>query len=294
MKRQVSAGTRLLVSGGVFCLAFLGAVTGSYCVASALNAMRYEAVTIVFALLIWGVLAYFPARQIYGWLTYRVIAECLHCEQCGYDLTGNESARCPECGRAIQTLEVLRQVERARTVRQRSPGGWRWPVRRMIGAGVCLSLALAASITLWQLDRNTRYTLPEDFERTPSPLDFVRWNRQSEVAKVDPNSVFGLRNGEVQLRLTFNSARHRVLESVGVSDSAGRAWLDIDLLNRRYSVNQYEPKDTGSSSQPRVTLSDTNGDGLVDRRSDWFEETIWCLEGQPSWASCDAHDESGP
>jgi hypothetical protein len=27
-----------------------------------------------------------------------------HCQKCGYDLTGNESGRCPECGTAIQQI----------------------------------------------------------------------------------------------------------------------------------------------------------------------------------------------
>jgi hypothetical protein len=28
-----------------------------------------------------------------------------HCQKCGYDLTGNVSGRCPECGKAIASLE---------------------------------------------------------------------------------------------------------------------------------------------------------------------------------------------
>ena len=29
-----------------------------------------------------------------------------HCQKCGYDLTGNESGVCPECGMAIEAIEA--------------------------------------------------------------------------------------------------------------------------------------------------------------------------------------------
>jgi ABC-type ATPase with predicted acetyltransferase domain len=30
-----------------------------------------------------------------------------HCQKCGYDLTGNVSGRCPECGTAIEGNSIL-------------------------------------------------------------------------------------------------------------------------------------------------------------------------------------------
>ena len=33
--------------------------------------------------------------------SYRRRFPAVHCQQCGYDLTGNESGTCPECGTAV-------------------------------------------------------------------------------------------------------------------------------------------------------------------------------------------------
>jgi Mn2+/Fe2+ NRAMP family transporter len=55
------------------------------------------AVTVVFVffaliMLAGGAIGYRRFRE--RW----VPSEHMHCESCGYDLTGNESGRCPECG----------------------------------------------------------------------------------------------------------------------------------------------------------------------------------------------------
>jgi hypothetical protein len=39
-----------------------------------------------------------------GWLLYRRSRRYIppgYCQKCGYDLTGNESGRCPECGTQV-------------------------------------------------------------------------------------------------------------------------------------------------------------------------------------------------
>jgi len=42
-----------------------------------------------------------------------------HCQECGYDLTGNVSGRCPECGTVINP----KQAQRASTAEPRRGGG---------------------------------------------------------------------------------------------------------------------------------------------------------------------------
>ncbi len=45
------------------------------------------------------VMAYVPARMIYMGLRWeRLVDDGRHCVYCGYDLTGNVSGLCPECG----------------------------------------------------------------------------------------------------------------------------------------------------------------------------------------------------
>ncbi|MDB5354049.1 MAG: hypothetical protein JWN24_502 [Phycisphaerales bacterium] len=51
-------------------------------------------------LFVWYVLA-LPGRAISGWRDRRRLAEG-QCLLCGYDLTGNVSGVCPECGRSVE------------------------------------------------------------------------------------------------------------------------------------------------------------------------------------------------
>jgi uncharacterized paraquat-inducible protein A len=45
-----------------------------------------------------------------------------HCSKCGYDLTGNESGRCPECGSDYDILAVCEKCERSVRFRGRLQG----------------------------------------------------------------------------------------------------------------------------------------------------------------------------
>jgi len=48
-------------------------------------------------------LAFFMARGVYVWSRWREIENTvLNCPQCGYQLTGNVSGRCPECGKETE------------------------------------------------------------------------------------------------------------------------------------------------------------------------------------------------
>ena len=48
------------------------------------------------------ILAYIPSRMIYVGLRWKtVVHDERYCIQCGYDLTGNVSGVCPECGEKV-------------------------------------------------------------------------------------------------------------------------------------------------------------------------------------------------
>lgn len=49
------------------------------------------------------VLAYIPARLLYVLTTFRLdVEETLYCRRCSYNLTGNVSGICPECGTPVE------------------------------------------------------------------------------------------------------------------------------------------------------------------------------------------------
>ena len=48
------------------------------------------------------VVAFFLAREVHGRLRWKVVKhDHPVCRRCGYDLTGNTSGVCPECGERI-------------------------------------------------------------------------------------------------------------------------------------------------------------------------------------------------
>ena len=52
----------------------------------------------------------------WSWYRWRVARRhCVgHCRRCGYNLTGNRSGRCPECGQAVRVTDGLKRGVRSR------------------------------------------------------------------------------------------------------------------------------------------------------------------------------------
>ncbi len=53
-------------------------------------------------------IAYLVSRTVYDRIRWRWVFDVSrpHCLQCGYDLTGNTSRVCPECGRKLQFFRI--------------------------------------------------------------------------------------------------------------------------------------------------------------------------------------------
>jgi hypothetical protein len=88
---------------------FLGMVTCPFFLPTIRRVIRIEEVIAnpLLTGLVLGSVIFGPwivaTRQIHMWLARKHIATELpgHCSRCGYDLTGNVSGNCPECGAAL-------------------------------------------------------------------------------------------------------------------------------------------------------------------------------------------------
>ncbi len=132
--------------------------------------------------------------------------------------------------------------------------------------------------------------LTEEFVRVGGDMGFVRWSRESQLDEVDPNSLFAVVNGKIVGRFEFDSTSYENLVSADINDTAQRSWIHADHLKRTYSVERYPVGDTLTSTPPDMTYSDTDGDGLLDRK------TVWQKTGSLAGVSpivCDTVNSNG-
>ncbi len=108
------------------------------------------------------------------------------------------------------------------------------------------------------------------------------------MREVDENSVYVVVDKKIRARLTFDSPRWRVLNSVDVTDRVGRFFLDADLDSATYGVTLFAPDDPSGNSPATFHYQDSDGDGIVDIKRDWNTGTIYHLEGTPRWVEADS------
>ncbi|HNO78418.1 MAG TPA: hypothetical protein PKN33_10200 [Phycisphaerae bacterium] len=135
--------------------------------------------------------------------------------------------------------------------------------------GTCLNLLI------WTGDRGRKShvegDLADEFVRVGGDMGFVRWSGESQLDEVDPNTLFAVVNGKIVGRFEFDSTSYQNLVSADINDNAQRSWIHADHLKRAYSVDRYPVGDTHTSTPPEMTYSDTDGDGLLDRKTVWQE-----------------------
>ncbi|MHC4090717.1 MAG: hypothetical protein ACYSVY_10655 [Planctomycetota bacterium] len=87
------------------------------------------------------------------------------CQRCGYDLTGNASGICPECGASRKGDAIPTQsIERKRSTR----GKW-------VVASLVLKLAADAGVVLWYLDHLALLDLPTMLAPPVTFLGLLAW-----------------------------------------------------------------------------------------------------------------------
>lgn len=279
MKRMLGLPVRLGLAGSVFAITFCVAAAVPYFSMEALHQGNRDLVALAALGCVWALLAYFPSRQIYLAVTYKWFHDEIHCEHCGYDLTGNTTGICPECGDRAQVAQ-----DHIATAERVSKMGTRTIAITLIAFLAGIGLAT------W-ISREPLHRVPAEFEVARGGFFFARWNEESGNLVNDPNSIFAVINGKLCARFTFLTAQEEDLVSAGISDSFGRPWLSADFTTGRFDVNEYAPASTTLSAPVVAVYSDTDGDGVVDRRIDLVEGTSRCLDcGPDMWRPCKQSD----
>ena len=101
MKRMTPFPLRAGLGAGVFILTLACLGSTHVFAFGALQRQTWDQLAMFLLLLIWSFIAYFPAKWVYLAATFKHFNDGIHCEGCGYDLTGNRSGRCSECGRVF-------------------------------------------------------------------------------------------------------------------------------------------------------------------------------------------------
>lgn len=287
MKRTVPLPWCAALAAGVFVVTFAALGATYFFAFDALRGHKWERVAMFALLFVWSLIAYFPARWAYLAAAFRHFYDGVHCEGCQYNLTGNRSGRCPECGRPVPQMWAPTGTapgqSKAPSPAARPPGR---PHRGYaIGSGCLLVIIVCISAFVWK-GKDQRPTVPPGFETAAGDFCFVRWTRESSMQDVDPHSVFAIVNGVVRARFTFQSGEGEIIDSVGLSDALGRPWVDLDFVSGRYMVNHYPSEQGSVVADPAVTYIDSDRDSLLDERKDWESGDVSCLERAPTWNPC--------
>ncbi|UCG16982.1 MAG: hypothetical protein JSV19_02895 [Phycisphaerales bacterium] len=158
-----------------------------------------------------------------------------HCRKCGYNLTGLESARCPECGTTLDKRTVVSGV------RRRRPG--------LILAGIASLLPLLAGIVLAITDVNW-YRL--------RPTTWVISDAQSSAAGTARKAWRELTRREKDGSLSV-SHRHRLIEASlreqGTAAPGPCLNEFVDFLGRNYAAGRLSERQTQTFLQQGMRLS---------------------------------------
>ena len=140
------------------------------------------------------------------------------CPGCGYDLTGNQSGLCPECGRPVPRNEVPSPARDARSTALKEKTGRspaRWPI-----VASCAAVVLAASGWAY-----TRYL------RRPAPAPMVTSVAWPTQPIVEGEVGQWVRLGDVELQVRSVGVGPVQRSDAGDSEIGPKLWAHIELRN---------------------------------------------------------------
>ncbi|MBN1510490.1 MAG: hypothetical protein JXB13_00610 [Phycisphaerae bacterium] len=266
MKRAIGLPSRVLVAGVAYGATCAVSILATYASWRVFEASFGAAMGI--SLVLWLALGYFPARYVYGIVTYKVFGDGKHCEGCGYDLTGNLTGVCPECGIATALSQAHASAEAQGQLARRHLTPW------LGGVLVVVGFVCAVFLGYWWA-MPARVPLPDEFRPAHPPIAFARLEEEWELADDTGLSYYVISNAKVVARLTFDRDDSGRLAGVGVADVAQRFWLDVNVGEGTFARTIFASQTPGDPGLSDITLQDVDADGVPDRKKEWTTGAVF-------------------
>ncbi len=168
-------------------------------------------------------------------------------------------------------------------------------VRILLAFSICANVVLGLLLIFLGYQEGTPEQLdpaeecarlgPEFRPRGQSALYFCEARPESHLARVVPNAVYLVFDGLSRAKLEFVEENMQTLREITVSDKHGRPWVDVNLEDGSLIYSQYTDE---SQSEPDVTLSDDDRDGIPDKMISWKLKRSFRRSEDLTWERIDS------
>lgn len=115
-------------------------------------------------------------------------------------------------------------------------------------------------------DRLQALIEPDCVECQPEFLKFCRPRIGSELARMEPNTIYIAESGLPRARFEYADENTQTITDISAFDEFGRSWMNINFQDGLITFDRY-PNDVSSS--PDMTFTDRDLDGIPDQKIDW-------------------------
>lgn len=129
---------------------------------------------------------------------------------------------------------------------------------------------------------------PDCIECAPGVLKFCRPRETSELARVEPNTIYVAMDGRPRARFVFEDDKLRAITRMSAFDEHGRSWLSVNFLDRSIIFDHY-PEDW--ISKPDMSFLDKDADGIPDKKVDWIRKEGFERVGDIVWRRIKKKDD---
>lgn len=200
-----------------------------------------------------------------------------------------------------------REQERLRPVQRKIGFAWAafffspvlagmWEARRLrwrqvlVGLSVLLNLVFIGAMVAVILDEKAEgdtedkqlgdIVAPDCIECAPGVLQFCSPREASELARVEPNTIYVAMNGRPRARFVFEDDKLRAITEMSAFDEHGRSWLSVSFHPGAIIFDHY-PEDW--ISKPDMSFIDKDADGIPDKKVDWISKKGFERVGDVVW-----------